>query len=68
MDQAIFDTGDNRVRIMDFERRLEEGLFYVADNIGSLAAQLEIDPGVLEATIRKAFFAMAAQDVHSSPG
>ena len=53
MDQAIFDTGDNRVRIMDFERRLEEGLFYVADNIGSLAAQLEIDPGVLEATIRK---------------
>ncbi|WP_035572074.1 FAD-dependent oxidoreductase [Hyphomonas adhaerens] len=51
LDQAIFDTGDNRVRIMDFERRLEEGLFYVADSLEGLAAQLEIDPSVLKATI-----------------
>jgi fumarate reductase flavoprotein subunit len=47
MDQGIFDTGDDRVRILDFGRRLEEGLFYVADTLEALAAQIEIDPAVM---------------------
>jgi fumarate reductase flavoprotein subunit len=51
MDQGIFDTGDDRVRILDFGRRLEEGLFYVADSLAELAAQIEIDPAVLVATV-----------------
>lgn len=53
MDQAIFDTGDDRVRILDFGRRLEEGLFYVADTLEDLAAQIEIEPEVLTATVAR---------------
>jgi fumarate reductase flavoprotein subunit len=53
MDQGIFDTGDDRVRILDFGRRLEEGLFYVADTLDALAAQIEIDPEVLLATVTR---------------
>ena len=53
MDQGIFDTGDDRVRILDFGRRLEEGLFYVADTLEALAAQIEIDPEVLCATVAR---------------
>ncbi len=53
MDQGIFDTGDDRVRILDFGRRLEEGLFYVADTLEELAAQIEIDPAVLVATVAR---------------
>lgn len=53
MDQGIFDTGDDRVRILDFGRRLEEGLFYVSDTLRGLAAQIEIDPEALEATIAR---------------
>ncbi|WP_150290991.1 flavocytochrome c [Sphingobium estronivorans] len=51
LDQAIFDTGDDRVRILDFGRRLEEGLFYVGDTLAELAAQVEIDADVLQATV-----------------
>lgn len=53
MDQGIFDTGDDRVRILDFGRRLEEGLFYVADTLEDLAGQIEIDPAVLTATVAR---------------
>lgn len=53
MDQAIFDTGDDRVRILDFGRRLEEGLFYVADTLEELAGQIEIEPDVLTATVAR---------------
>lgn len=53
MDQGIFDTGDDRVRILDFGRRLEEGLFYVADTLEQLALQIEIDPAVLTATVTR---------------
>lgn len=53
MDQGIFDTGDDRVRILDFGRRLEEGLFYVADSLADLARQIEIEPDVLEATVAR---------------
>lgn len=53
MDQGIFDTGDDRVRILDFGRRLEEGLFYVADTLEELAVQIEIDPDTLAATVSR---------------
>jgi fumarate reductase flavoprotein subunit len=53
MDQGIFDTGDDRVRILDFGRRLEEGLFYVGDTLEELAAQIEIDPDTLVATVAR---------------
>ena len=53
MDQGIFDTGDDRVRILDFGRRLEEGLFYVGDTLDELAAQIEIDPETLAATVAR---------------
>ncbi len=51
MDQGIFETGDDRVRILDFGRRLEEGLFYVADSLEELARQIEIEPDMLVATV-----------------
>lgn len=51
MDQGIFDTGDDRVRILDFGRRLEEGLFYVGETLEELATQIEIEPEVLVATV-----------------
>lgn len=51
LDQDIFDSGDDRVRIFDFGRRLEEGLFVAADTLAGLAAQLEIDPQRLIATV-----------------
>jgi fumarate reductase flavoprotein subunit len=53
LDQGIFDTGDDRVRILDFGRRLEEGLFYVADTIADLARQIEIDADTLATTIER---------------
>jgi fumarate reductase flavoprotein subunit len=53
LDQEIFDTGDDRVRILDFGRRLEEGLFYVADTLAALARQIEIDAETLAATIER---------------
>lgn len=53
MDQGIFDTGDDRVRILDFGRRLEEGLFYVADSLEELANQIEIDPATLIDTVTR---------------
>lgn len=53
MDQGIFDTGDDRVRILDFGRRLEEGLFYVANSLEELAAQIEINPEVMIATVTR---------------
>jgi fumarate reductase flavoprotein subunit len=53
LDQDIFDTGDNRVRILDFGRRLEEGLFVVADNLADLAMQLEIPPDALIETVNR---------------
>jgi fumarate reductase flavoprotein subunit len=53
MDQGIFDTGDDRVRILDFGRRLEEGLFYVGESLEELAAQIEIDADTLIATVAR---------------
>lgn len=53
MDQGIFDTGDDRVRILDFGRRLEEGLFYIGDTLEELAVQIEIDPSTLVNTVNE---------------
>lgn len=53
MDQGIFDTGDDRVRILDFGRRLEEGLFYVGDSLEELAIQIEIKPDTLIDTVNR---------------
>jgi fumarate reductase flavoprotein subunit len=51
MDQGIFDMGDDRVRIFDFGRRLEEGLFYVAESLEELALQIEVEPATLAETV-----------------
>jgi fumarate reductase flavoprotein subunit len=51
LDQPILESGDNQVRILDFERRLEEGLMLQADTLEQLAAQIEIDPAVLIETV-----------------
>lgn len=53
LDQGIFDTGDDRVRILDFGRRLEEGLFYVGETLEDLARQIEIEADVLVETVRR---------------
>jgi fumarate reductase flavoprotein subunit len=42
LDEPILRSGDNDVRILDFERRLEEGLFIQADTLAELARQLEV--------------------------
>jgi fumarate reductase flavoprotein subunit len=51
LDRRILQSGDNQVRILDFERRLEEGLMLQADTLEQLAAQIEIDPAVLVDTV-----------------
>lgn len=53
LDQDIFDSGDDRVRIFDFGRRLEEGLFVVGDTLEDLAAQIEIEPERLIETVAR---------------
>lgn len=50
-DQPIFESGDDRVRILDFGRRLEEGLIIKADTLQGLADQLEIPYETLKATV-----------------
>lgn len=51
MDEDIFQSGDNRVRILDFERRLEDGLMIKAGSLEELAQMLEIDLETLRNTI-----------------
>ncbi len=52
-DQAIFDEGDDRVRILDFGRRREEGLIIEADTLEALARQIEIPAATLQATVER---------------
>ncbi|MDB5983541.1 MAG: urdA, partial [Pseudomonas sp.] len=47
LDRDIMQSGDNRVRILDFERRLEEGLFVEADSLEKLAQLIEVPEEVL---------------------
>ncbi len=51
LDRDIFLSGDNRVRILDFERRLEDGLMIEASSLEELAGAIEIDPAVLQETV-----------------
>ena len=63
LDQPIFESGDNRVHIFDFERRLEDGLMIQAESLEQLAQQIEIEPGVLAETVaRYNSFVDAGQD------
>lgn len=52
-DQGIYETGDNRIRMLDFERRMEDGLFISAESLGQLAQKLEIPAEVLEHTVEQ---------------
>jgi fumarate reductase flavoprotein subunit len=51
LDRDIMESGDNRVRILDFERRLEEGLFVEAQTLEQLARLIEIEPDALKRTV-----------------
>lgn len=50
-DQPIFDSGDDRVRILDFGRRLEEGLVIQADTLDALARLIEVPEATLRETV-----------------
>lgn len=50
-DQAIFDSGDNQTRILDIERRHEEGLVIQADTLEALADLIEVPAAVLVDTV-----------------
>ena len=51
LDAPIMASGDNEVRILDFERRLEEGLFIQADTLEELARQIEVPETELLKTV-----------------
>lgn len=51
LDRAILESGDNRVHILDFERRLEAGLMIEAPTLEGLAKLIEIPPDVLQRTV-----------------
>lgn len=51
LDQAIMHSGDNQVRILDFTRRLEEGLFVEAQTLAQLARLIEVPEAVLLAQV-----------------
>ena len=51
LDAPIMASGDNEVRILDFERRLEEGLFIEADTLEDLARQIEVPEATLLKTV-----------------
>jgi len=51
LDRRILESGDNLTRILDLERRLEEGLMLEADTLEQLAAQIEIPAEALVRTV-----------------
>lgn len=51
-DQPIFDSGDNQTRILDIERRHEEGLVIQADTLEELAEMIEVPADVLLDTVK----------------
>jgi len=51
LDQDIFEQGDNRVRILDFERRLEDGLMLKAQTLDALAEMIDVPADVLKVTV-----------------
>ncbi|SSW66691.1 Urocanate reductase [Achromobacter veterisilvae] len=50
-DQPIFDSGDNQTRILDIERRHEEGLVIQADTLEELAGMIEVPADALVDTV-----------------
>lgn len=51
-DHPILQSGDNAVRILDIERRLEEGLVIQADTLEELGEQIEVPADVLVDTVQ----------------
>lgn len=52
-DEAIFQSGDDRVRILDFNRRMEEGLVVKADTLEALARLIEVPYETLKDTVER---------------
>lgn len=61
-DQPIFESGDDRVRILDFNRRLQEGLVIQADTLEALERQIELPTGSLRETVDRYNAAVDAGD------
>ncbi|HKR42885.1 MAG TPA: flavocytochrome c [Paraburkholderia sp.] len=53
LDQRIMDSGDDRVRILDFQRRHEEGLFIEANSLAELARLIEVPEAALLDTVER---------------
>ena len=51
MDQDMFEQGDNKDKIADFERRLEEGLMLQAQTLDELARMFELPAESLRQTV-----------------
>jgi fumarate reductase flavoprotein subunit len=51
LDQHVMDSGDDRVRILDFQRRLDEGLFIHANSLDELAQLIEVPADTLRDTV-----------------
>jgi fumarate reductase flavoprotein subunit len=51
LDQPILESGDDRVRILDFRRRVEEGLMLRAETLEALADAIEVPRETLLATV-----------------
>lgn len=51
LDHRILKSGDNHTRILDLERRLEEGLMIQADTLEQLAALIEVPADTLKQTV-----------------
>jgi fumarate reductase flavoprotein subunit len=53
LDQRIMESGDDRVRILDFQRRHEEGLFIEANSLAELARLIEVPEAALLDTVER---------------
>src|SRR5690606_14144638 len=51
LDRRILESGDNHTRILDLERRLEEGLMIEAESLEQLAALIEVPADTLLETV-----------------
>lgn len=51
LDRDVFESGDNRVHIFDFERRLEDGLMIEAQSLDALARLIEVPAETLVHTV-----------------
>ena len=63
LDQDIFEQGDDRVRIFDFNRRLEEGQMISAESLDQLARMIDVPADALQRTVDKYNgFVLAGED------